>query len=172
MWNLFLTAGYEFHCSEINKANNPLKGNNMFNERFLSSALFFLSASPFSQPPELFIMLAALCYSPSYYISVLADQILLGLAVFLNLYFRFEPSQKKLLLFQERFHYSNIWVHDSNCKQMLDISRENDMFLSLDARQSAFGLSFFRQSALSSCILKNEHALRTDGILNFSRPAV
>lgn len=94
MWNLFLTAGYEFHYSEINKANNPLKGNNMFNERFLSSALFFLSASPFSQPPELFIMLAALCYSPSYYISVLADQILLGLAVFLNLYFRFEPSQK------------------------------------------------------------------------------
>jgi len=65
----------------------------MFNERFLSSALFFLSASPFSQPPKLFIMLAALCYSPSYYINVLADQILLGFAVFLNLYFRFEPSQ-------------------------------------------------------------------------------
>lgn len=138
MWNLF-------RYSKINKANNPLKGNNIFNERFLSSALFFLSASPFSQPPKLFIMLAALCYSPSYYISVLADQILLGLAVFLNLYFRFEPSQKNCcysrrdsIIPTSGFMYVALTVN----KCLISVEKMTCFLASFLARQSASGFSF------------------------------
>lgn len=143
MWDFLLIAECEFHyLKKKKKANNPLKGNNAFNERFLSSGLFFLTVSPSSQlPPKLFIMLAALCYSPSYYISVLADQILLGFAVLLNLFFRFEPSQEiaailgELPLLKSGFMYVVIKIN----KYLVAV--EKMMFLCVNTQQSAFGLS-------------------------------